>query len=152
VPHPCTIIGFLPRKGSDRREMLAMIATLTHTAVLFESPHRLVDTLRDLSSVTSATRTAAVARELTKVYEEVRRGTLAELAAYYDESPPKGEIVIVLAGAVLEAPSEAQLETRATELRAEGYRPRDIVRLLMDEHGASRNQAYRLAHEGGNEG
>ena len=152
TPHPCTILGFLPRKGPDRRELLAMLATLPHTAVLFESPHRLVDTLRDLSSVTSTTRTAAVARELTKVYEEVRRGTLVELAAYYDEVPPKGEIVIVLAGAVLEEVSEAQLETRAAELRAEGFRPREIVQRLMDEHGASRNQAYRLAHEGRNEG
>lgn len=152
LPHPCTILGFLPRKGPERRDMLAMLHVLPHTAVLFESPHRLVDTLRDLSNSTSTSRTAAVARELTKVYEEVRRGTLAELAAYYDESPPKGEIVIVLAGAVQEEPTEAQLETRAVELRAEGFRPRDIVQRLMDEHGASRNQAYRLAHEGRDEG
>ena len=147
APHPCTIIGFLPRKGPDRRQTLAMLATLPHTAVLFESPHRLVDTLRDLSSLSTAARPAAVARELTKVYEEVRRGTLEQLAAYYDESPPKGEIVIVLAGATTEDPSDDQLLTRAAELRAEGFRPREIVQRLMDEHGASRNQAYRLAHE-----
>lgn len=147
VPHPCTILGFLARKGQDRRQQLEMLARLTHTAVLFESPHRLVDTLRDLSTVAGATRTAAIARELTKVYEEVRRGTLEELSAYYDGAPPKGEIVIVLAGAVHEELSEGQLSERAAELRAEGFRPREIVQRLMDEHGATRNLAYRLAHE-----
>ena len=147
TPHPFTVLGFPARKGKEREEQLAMAARSPHAVVFFESPNRLVDTLRDLATICGTTRPAAVARELTKHFEEVRRGTLAELAAYYDTAPPRGEIVLVLAGAVAEAPSEDGLHAIAADLRAQGFRPRDIVRMLMDEHGASRNLAYRLAHD-----
>ena len=89
----------------------------------------------------------AVARELTKHFEEVKRGTLDDVAAYYEGTPPRGEIVIVLGGAPVVAPSEEGLHAVAVALRDEGCRPRDIVQRLMDEHGASRNLAYRLAHD-----
>jgi 16S rRNA (cytidine1402-2'-O)-methyltransferase len=120
---------------------------MSHTAVLFESANRLVVTLRELSARLGASRTATVARELTKVYEEVRRGTLEELAAYYDGMPPKGEIVLVLAGAVVQEATEEELAVLAAGLREAGARPREIVERLMNEHGVSRNLAYRLAHE-----
>ncbi len=147
VPHPCTILGFLPRKGTDRRDLIALAARLPHAVVLFESPNRLVDTLRDLAEVAGETRPVAVARELTKHYEEFRRGTLLEVAAYYEETPPRGEIVIVLGGATVVVPTEDGLRAAADALREEGLRPRDIVQRLIDEHGASRNLAYRLAHD-----
>lgn len=147
VPHPCTIIGFLARKGPERREQLALAATLPHAVVLFESASRLVDTLRELSQIACGPREVAVARELTKHYEEFRRGTLLEVAAYYDELPPRGEIVIVLAGATAGAPSEDDLRAAAQAFRAEGLRSRDILQRLVEHHGASRNLAYRLAHE-----
>ena len=115
--------------------------------MLFESPNRLVDTLRDLAGIAGSGRPVAVARELTKHFEEIRRGTLEEVAAYYEAVPPKGEIVIVLAGATAVEPTEDGLRAIADALRAQGFRPRDIVRMLMDEHGASRNLAYRLAHD-----
>ena len=147
TPHPFTVLGFPDRKGKAREDMLALAARLPHVVVLFESPNRLVDTLRDLAGIAGAGRQVAVARELTKHFEEIRRGTLEAVAAYYEEAPPRGEIVIVLAGATAAEPSEDGLRATADAMRAEGFRPRDIVRMLMDEHGASRNLAYRLAHD-----
>lgn len=146
-PYPSTFVGFLARKGEERRSGLAACARSPHTTVLFEAPPRLVDTLRDLAQVAGGERLAAVGREITKRFEEIRRGTLSELAAYYEDTPPRGEIVIVLAGAAVETPSEATLETFAAALRAEGKSSRDIVNQLVSLHGASRNLAYRLAHE-----
>ncbi len=147
VPHPCTILGFLARKGSERREQLAQATRLPHAVVLFESANRLVETLHDLAEAADGPRRVAVARELTKHYEEFRRGTLLEVAAYYEQTPPRGEIVIILDGATVVAPTEDGLREVALALRAEGFRPREIVERLMDEHGASRNLAYRLAHD-----
>ncbi len=147
VPHPFTMLGFPARKGREREEQLALAARLPHAVVLYESPNRLVDTLRDLAAIAGTTRPVAVARELTKHFEEVKRGTLEEVAAYYEGTPPRGEIVIVLGGASVVAPSEDGLQAVAVALREEGLRPRDIVQRLMDEHGASRNLAYRLAHD-----
>ena len=150
-PHPCTTLGFLPRKGAERREMVAFAARLPHTVVLFESPNRLVDTLRELDGaaalVADSPRTVAVARELTKHYEEFRRGTLRDVAAYFEQTPPRGEIVIVLAGAPVVVVSEDALKEVADALRASGVAPREIVQRLIDAHGASRNLAYRLAHD-----
>lgn len=145
-PYPNTFVGFLARKGEERKAELASCARSPHTTVLFESPLRLVDTLRDLAQVAGSERTAAVAREITKRFEEIRRGTLAELAAYYEGTSPRGEIVIVLAGAAVEPPTEQALEERAVALRAQGKSPRDIVSELVSLHGASRNLAYKLAH------
>lgn len=147
VPHPCTILGFLPRKGGERREMIALALRQPHAVVLFESPHRLVETLRELAEAAGGPRTVAVARELTKHFEEFQRGTLLEVAAYYEETAPRGEIVIVLAGAPTVAPTEDGLREIALALRAEGVKSREIVQRLVDQHGASRNLAYRLAHE-----
>jgi 16S rRNA (cytidine1402-2'-O)-methyltransferase len=148
VPHPCTILGFLPRKGGERREQIAMALRLPHAVVLFESANRLVETLHDLAKAASGPRTVAVARELTKHYEEFMRGTLLEVAAYYEGVPPRGEIVLVLEGAAAAAPpTEDDLRHVVTVLRAEGVSSRDIVQQLVDAHGASRNLAYRLAHD-----
>ncbi len=147
VPHPCTILGFLPRKGGERASMLSFAAALPHVVVFFEAPGRVVHTLRDLAAVAGGTRVAAVARELTKKFEEIRRGTLDELAAYYEDTAPRGEIVLLLGGHTVVAVSEADLAVIVARLRVEGHRPREIVQQLMDEHGASRNLAYRLAHD-----
>ncbi len=147
TPHPFTVLGFPERKGKERENTLAMAVRSPHAVVLFESPNRLVDTLRDLAAIAGQARPVAVARELTKHFEEIRRGTLEDVAAYYEAVPPRGEIVIVLSGATAAEPTEDGLRATADALRAEGFRPRDIVRTLMDEHGASRNLAYRLAHD-----
>ena len=94
-----------------------------------------------------AERRGAVGRELTKQYEELTRGTLAELARYYEDVPPRGEVVIVIEGARETGPSEDALRERARELRASGATTRDVVAALVEEMGAARNLAYRLAQE-----
>ena len=142
-----TFFGFLPRKGRERTDALQAVATLPHTAVLYEAPGRVAATLADLAELGAGDRAVAVARELTKQFEEVRRGTVGELAAYYEESPPRGEVVMVVAGAQVVAPTEEGMRAKAAELRAAGASARDIVASLVGELGAPRNVAYRIAHE-----
>lgn len=144
-----TFFGFLPRKGRDRTTVLDEITSLSHTAVLYEAPGRLAPTLAELAERGAADRGVAVARELTKQFEELRRGTVAELARYYQDSPPRGEVVIVLAGAeeAAEALDEHALRTRAGQLLATGRSVRDVARALVAEQGVARNDAYRLAQE-----
>ena len=90
-------IGFLPQK-KGRHTALTRLAAEERTMIFYESPHRLVKALKEFAEYFASDRTAAVCRELTKMFEETRRGTVTELAAYYEAHPPKGEIVIVVAG------------------------------------------------------
>jgi 16S rRNA (cytidine1402-2'-O)-methyltransferase len=143
-----TFLGFLPRKGAERREAIGEVVDLRHVGVLYEAPSRVAATLAELAGAGGGARAAVVARELTKQFEEIRRGTVAQLAAYYVDVPPRGEVVIVIAGA--EAPpsvTEDELRARAAALRAEGRSARDVAAALTAELGAPRNLAYRLAHE-----
>jgi 16S rRNA (cytidine1402-2'-O)-methyltransferase len=143
-----TFYGFLARKGGERRATIDEIVALRHAAVLYEAPSRVGETLAELARAGAADRATVVARELTKQYEEMRRGTVADLAGYYVDAPPRGEVVIVIAGAAAqESASEEELRARAAELRAEGRSARDIAAVLSAELGAPRNLAYRLAHE-----
>lgn len=91
--------GFPPQK-KGRQTFFKKLAEEDRTIILYESPHRLVKTLREMAEHLGAERSAAVCRELTKMFEETRRGTLAELAAHYEATPPKGEIVVVVGGKV----------------------------------------------------
>ena len=138
-----TFYGFLPRKGKERSATLDEIASSPHTAVLYEAPGRVADSLLELANG-AAERRAVVARELTKQFEELRRGTLESLSAYYSETPPRGEVVIVLAGAPLAAPDESALQDDARALRARGLSVRDVVGELT-KRGVARNLAYRIA-------
>lgn len=142
-----TFYGFLPRKGRDRTATLAELASLPHTAVLYEAPSRLVDTLSALEERGAGEREAAVAREMTKQHEEVRRGTVSALRAYYNDHPPRGEIVIVLAGAVARAASESDVRARARALVEQGRSARDVVAQLVAELGVPRNRAYEIVEE-----
>lgn len=143
---PFTFFGFLPRKGRERSELLDEIASSRHTAVLYEAPGRVADSLRELVDRGAGDRQAVVARELTKLHEEVRRGTLESLCAYYSDSPPRGEVVILIAGAPLAAPDESLLRESARALRARGLTVRDVAAELARQ-GAPRNLAYRVARE-----
>jgi 16S rRNA (cytidine1402-2'-O)-methyltransferase len=147
-PERFTFYGFLPRKGKGRNAILDEIASSPHTAVLYESPTRVADSLRALAERDSgaADRSAVVARELTKQFEELRRGTLASLAAYYRDTPPRGEVVILVAGVSVEAPDESILLEEARALRARGMTVKDVVAVLT-EKGVARNLAYRVAQE-----
>jgi 16S rRNA (cytidine1402-2'-O)-methyltransferase len=142
-----TFYGFLPRKGRERATALAEIAQLPHTAVLYEAPGRVADTLRELADLGGGERPVVVARELTQQFEELRRGTAAGLASYYGDAPLRGEVVLVVGGAPERAVGEGELLERARELRGRGLSARDVAATLVAEHGAARNVAYRLAHE-----
>ena len=141
-----TFFGFLARRGRERTEALAEIAATAHTCVLYEAPGRVGATLGELAAGGGGARSCAVARELTKKFEEFRRGTVADLAEHYGEEGPRGEVVIVVGPRAEEAVDEAELSRRAEQMRSEGAPPREIVAKLT-EMGASRNVAYKLGHE-----
>lgn len=142
-----TFFGFPPRKGPERRALMAEVAALRHTAVLYEAPSRAADTLADLAAAGAGARDAVMARELTKQFEEFCRGTVESLAAQFAKQAPRGEVVLVIAGGEAPVLDESALKERAARLRADGLSARDVVRVLMDEDGAPRNLAYRLAHD-----
>jgi 16S rRNA (cytidine1402-2'-O)-methyltransferase len=142
-----TFFGFLPRKGRERRAALAGIVALTHTAVVYEAAPRVAGTLEELAAAGAAERQAVVARELTKQFEEFRRGTVQSLGESYEKEAPRGEVVLVIAGGTPAPPDEAVLRERARALRAEGLSARDVARVLSQEANAPRNLAYRVAHE-----
>ena len=142
-----TFFGFLARKGREREDALQELSSLRHTSVLYEAPNRVAATLRELGARGAGERRVVVARELTKQFEEIRRGTVAELSAYYESAPPRGEVVIVLEGTTLQPLAEDELRSRARLMRAAGLSARDVAAALVREGGASRNLAYRLAHE-----
>jgi 16S rRNA (cytidine1402-2'-O)-methyltransferase len=142
-----TFFGFLARKGRERAEAVREIVALTHTAVLYEAPARVGETLAALAAAGAGAREAVVARELTKQFEEFRRGTVGSLAESYREDAPRGEVVLVIAGAMAPEPDEDRLRARALELRSQGLSARDVARVLTEESHAPRNVAYRLAHE-----
>jgi 16S rRNA (cytidine1402-2'-O)-methyltransferase len=143
-------LGFIPRKGSERARLIARAAAEEWSVVFFEAPPRLADLLEDLARAVGGTRRAVVARELTKLHEEFRAGTLAELAGYYSEHPPRGEITIVLegTGAPAEPPDRTgEAVEQATLLLAEGLTRREVVRRISETLGLPRNDAYRLVME-----
>jgi 16S rRNA (cytidine1402-2'-O)-methyltransferase len=144
---PFTCLGFLPRAAGERAAVLRSAVNLPHTVVLYESPNRLADLLTDLAAEGGGAREAVVARELTKLHEELRRGTVSALATYYEESPPRGEIVVVLAGRAATGPDTVGAAERAATLRAAGVSVRDTVTRLQEEFGVPRNEAYKLASE-----
>ena len=140
--------GFLPPKAGPRREALALLESLDATLVFFESPRRLAASLADMAEALGP-RPAAVARELTKLHEELRRGALDELAAHYAEAgAPKGEVVVVVGGdrrgAARPALSDADIDRRLDSLLATGT-VRDAAAALSAETGRPRRELYARA-------
>ena len=137
--------GFLPRKGAERRQRLAEIAGERRTVVLFEAPNRVAGTLDDLREACGPRRVAGVAREITKLHEEVDRGPLGELASRW-ESPRKGEHVIVIEGAAASeiAVDDAEVRDAVQRLRAEGASRRDAAAGAAAQLGVSKKRAYEL--------
>jgi len=137
-------VGFLPRSGGKRTAAIEALVAAPEATILFEAPHRVGATLGDLAAL-APERPAAVARELTKLHEEVARGTLAALAARFDE-PAKGEITIVVEGApeVEEAVDEEAALRQARVLLGEGQRTKAIAKQLAEAHGLSVRDAYQL--------
>jgi 16S rRNA (cytidine1402-2'-O)-methyltransferase len=137
--------GFPPRRAGPRRRWLATLADEPRTCVFFESPHRLAATLAEAAEVLGADRAAAVCRELTKPYEEVRRGGLGELAAWAADGV-RGEVTVVLAGAAAPAvPDVADLVDEVTERVAAGERLKDAVTAVATAHGVPKRDLYQAA-------
>ena len=140
-----TFFGFLTRTGSDRRSALDEITRTRHTVVLYEAPNRVAATLGELEGLGNGPRPAVVAREMTKQFEEVRRGTVSDLRAYYEDKPPRGEIVLVIGPAPVQAPSNELVRARVQSLRASGMSARDAATLVAEELGVPKRVAYQLA-------
>ena len=136
--------GFLPRKGRERAAALSALAAEVRTTVILESPKRLAATLDDLVEVCGGTRRAAVVRELTKLHEEIARGTLLELRERFGEAP-KGELVVVLAGAEPVDVGDEEIRECLEEALSEGSSRRDAVEHVASLLGVARNRVYDLA-------
>jgi 16S rRNA (cytidine1402-2'-O)-methyltransferase len=140
--------GFLPAKSGARRNRLETLGQIPGTLILFESPHRLPEMLVDAAEVLGNGRPAAVARELTKLYETIRRGTLGDLAATYtEEGAPKGEVVVII-GTHDEAPAEAETDAgidAALTAALARHSIKDAATLVAEETGQPRRVVYARA-------
>lgn len=138
--------GFLPRKGSGRGRRLALLASETRTIVVYEAPHRLAHTLADLAEAFGADRRVAVARELTKLHEEVVRGTLADAVAWASRVAPRGEHVLVIDGAPEAADAtDDEVLSAVREALARGLSARDAASEVARALGVPKRRAYSLA-------
>jgi 16S rRNA (cytidine1402-2'-O)-methyltransferase len=141
-----TFEGFLPRKTGDRKKALEALSREPRTMVFFESPHRILESLQDAAEVLGADRQASVSRELTKKFEHTQRGTLPELVEWA-KSEPKGEMVLVIAGAeVVEAKSE-DLVAQVLALIEDGIGLKQAVAEIAGAAGAGKSELYQSVLE-----
>jgi len=164
IPGPCALVtalavsgqptgrftfeGFLAMNRKNRQAHLDSLRGEERTMIFYEAPHKLAATLQDLAEAFGPDRPVSLCRELTKLHEEIRRTTLGEAAAYYQENTPKGEFVLVVRGAEPVEEGETTLEDGlllVDRLRGEGLSLRDAVRRAAKELNLSRNQLYDLA-------
>ena len=164
VPGPCALIaalvlsglptgrfsfqGFLSTAKKSRREHLASLKNEARTMIFHEAPHKLRTTLEDLCDAFGADRKIALCRELTKLHEETRRCTLGEAVEYYTENTPKGEFVLVVAGAEPQAETAVTLEEAVAQvlaLKEQGVRLKDAAREVSEHTGLSKNELYAAA-------
>ncbi|MBW2529705.1 MAG: 16S rRNA (cytidine(1402)-2'-O)-methyltransferase [Deltaproteobacteria bacterium] len=146
VVGPFRFFGFLPRSGANRRRSVDRLRQTEEPAVLFESPRRVAATLRELARAMPSRR-AVLAREMTKLYEQFLRGSVAELAARLEGETPRGEITLVLGAAEAAAQPSVlageALERRILELLADGLRPKEVAKALAGEAGQPVRELYR---------
>lgn len=168
-PDRFAFVGFLPRRGAERRTLLAEMAELTLTLVCFEAPHRLLDALTDMLAILGDRR-AVAANDLTKRYEELRRGSLAELVGHFSAQRPRGEYTLVVEGRapgserkrdrnrlaapaeLNEPPSEAEIARRLRLLRAQGHNGSTAARAVARELGLQKSVVYQVWLSLGEEG
>lgn len=149
--------GFLSNQRKTRRKQLQALKREQRTLIFYESPHRLVDSLKDMLAQWGE-RPCAVARELTKMHEEIKRGTLSEVLAYFAENQPRGEITLVVAG----LPEEGQNEWESREawmelpvldhvalLEREGRERREAIKEVARLRGVPKREVYALVHDTG---
>ena len=164
IPGPCAAItalsisgqatgrfcfeGFLSTAKKSRREHLDALKKENRTMIFYEAPHKLTATLRDLTEAFGAERRISLCRELTKLHEEVRRTTLGEAAAYYNEQPPRGEFVLIVEGAAEaqeEMPTMDTALARVKELLGQGMSKKDAIKQASQETGFPKNTLYDAA-------
>ena len=164
IPGPCAAItalsisglatgrfcfeGFLSTAKKSRREHLESLKKEQRTMIFYEAPHKLLSTLEDMAEAFGEDRGISLCRELTKLHEEVVRTTLGEAVAKYTENPPKGEFVLVVAGAPAEekeAASETDVASRVAQLMAEGLSRKDAVKQTAKELDLPKNVVYDIA-------
>lgn len=139
-------LGYLPRKAGERQLLLREIAGLPYTLIFLETPHRLVDALGDLEQ-TLGDRQIAVARELTKLHEEILRVTISQARTHFNHQTPRGEFTLVVAGASPQAKeiwSLDKLQAALQEQLAQGLSPSQVASRLAAESGWPRRDIYRM--------
>lgn len=142
--------GFLAMNKKNRRDHLSSLKNETRTMIFYEAPHKLLTTLQDLAELFGPDRPVALCRELTKLHEEVIRTTLGEAVTRYTDQSPKGEFVLVVAGAesaAEEAPDPDDALAQVNALRRKGVSLKDAVRQVADSMGLKRNLLYSMALE-----
>ena len=144
--------GFLPRKGAERGRRLAVVAAEERTTVLFEAPHRLASTLAELAEVCGPDRPCSLARELTKLHEEVWRGTLGAAAHDHDVLAAGRLPCGPVGGAPLPAVGDEEVAAAVAEARAAGLSARDAAIEVAERLGVPRNRAYAATRPGSPEG
>ncbi len=166
IPGPCAAItalsisgqatgrfcfeGFLSTAKRSRREHLEQLKSEQRTMIFYEAPHKLLNTLEDMAATFGADRPISLCRELTKLHEEVLRTTLGGAIALYANQPPKGEFVLVVAGAepqAEEAASPADAANRVAQLMAEGLSRKDAIKQTAQELKLPKNVVYDAALE-----
>ena len=164
IPGPCAAItalsisgqstgrfcfeGFLSTSKKSRKEHLESLQSEQRTMIFYEAPHKLLSTLEDLRDAFGENRGISLCRELTKLHEEVVRTTLGEAVAKYTENPPKGEFVLIVAGAEpveKEVPTETDAAARVAQLIEEGLSRKDAVKQTAKELGLPKNVVYDIA-------
>ena len=164
IPGPCAVItalsisgqatgrfcfeGFLSTAKKSRREHLESLKTEQRTMIFYEAPHKLVATLEDMRDVFGDDRSISLCRELSKLHEEVYRTTLGEAIAHYNENPPKGEFVLVVAGAepvIEEKPTATDAAARVRQLMEEGLSRKDAIKQTAKELDLPKNVVYDAA-------
>ena len=135
--------GFLPRKSGERKKVFQVLASETRTMVFFESPHRILESLTDAAEVFGPTRKASVSRELTKKFEETKRGTLSELQEWAKDQ--KGEMVLVIAGAAPKVWDIDELVDQVLKLKTDGLGLKQAVSTIAKQYGASSSELYDQA-------
>jgi len=137
--------GFLPRSGRERTSRLAAVAAENRTTVMYEAPHRVERTVADLAAVCGGQRQVAVARELTKIYESVWRGSMADTVAHLGDTAPRGEYVIVLQGAPPRGEVTDDEIRSALHLALAGHSRKDAVEAVVGQLEVPKRRVYDLA-------
>ena len=141
-------LGYLPRRSMERRKQLSSLADEQRTMVTFEAPHRLQASLQDMQAAFGDQRLAAACRELTKIHEEIVRGTLSDLSLHFTSQQPRGEFTLVIAGKPAgEHWQEARVRKLVQELLSQGIKPSEAARRVATQSGWTRQHVYQLALE-----